>query len=377
MTRSVIPAKAGIHKNYLYRFRVKHGMTIESMTGIVSYGVYIPKYRIKPSQIAAAWHKEVKGVEKSLGVFEKAVASTDEDAVTLAVEASFKALSSSKLKATDLGAITIGSESHPYAVKPSSTIVAGILGMSGEYLAVDLEFACKAGTAGVQLLSSLVAANKAKYCLAIGSDVAQSKPSDVLEYTAGSAAAAFILGKDNLIANLIDFTSFSSDTPDFWRRDIEKFPSHAGRFTGEPAYFAHVLGASDLMLKKAKMKPSDFDYAVFHMPNAKFPATAAKKLGFTDKQLEPGFVVPYIGNPYSASSLVGLAATLDVAKPGDKIFVCSYGSGAGSDAFVFEGTPEIKEFQKRNKDTVAKQIKNKTYIDYSLIAKNILTKYRI
>ncbi len=347
------------------------------MTGIISYGVYIPKYRIKPSQIAEAWGKEVKGVENSLGVFEKAVASVDEDAATLAVEASFRALQNSTLSASDISAITVGSESHPYAVKPTSTVVAGILGLPEELLAVDLEFACKAGTSGIQLLSGLVGKNSTKYVLAVGSDVAQSKPSDVLEYTAGSAAAAFILGKQDTIANILDFTSYTSDTPDFWRRDIEKFPSHAGRFTGEPAYFTHVLGAANLMLKKVRMQPTNFDYAVFHMPNAKFPKQAAKKLGFTKEQLEPGFTVPFIGNPYSASSLVGLAATLDIAKPGDKIFVCSYGSGAGSDAFVFEVTKEIVNHQKVNKDTVAKQIKNKTYIDYSLIAKNILTKYRI
>jgi len=347
------------------------------MIGIVSYGAYIPKYRIKPSQIAQTWGKEVSEIEKSLGVFEKAVASYDEDAITLAIEAGNMALLNGQIDSTKIGGITIGSESHPYAVKPSSTTVAEILGMGTDYLAADLEFACKAGTAGIQLLSGLISQGKTKYVLAIGSDVAQSRPADVLEYTASSAAAAFILGKTNTIANLVDFTSYSSDTPDFWRKDTEKFPSHAGRFTGSPAYFAHVLGASAAMLKKVKMKSQDLDYAIFHMPNAKFPKEAAKKLGFSPKQLQPGFVVEYIGNPYSASSMVGLAAVLDIAKPKDKIFMCSYGSGAGSDAFVFEVTPEIKAHQRRNQSTVAKQIKDKEYIDYSLIAKNILTKYKI
>ncbi len=347
------------------------------MTGIVSYGVYIPKYRIKPSAIAHAWGKSADEVEKSLGVFEKAVASVDEDSITLSIESSFRALTNGQINPKDIGAITIGSESHPYAVKPSSTVVAGVLGMGSEYLAADLEFACKAGTAGIQLLSGLVATSKAKYCLAVGSDVAQAKPSDVLEYTAGSASAALILGKTNTIANIIDFSSFSSDTPDFWRKDTEKFPSHAGRFTGQPAYFTHVLSASNLILKKLKMKPGDFDYAIFHMPNAKFPKEAAKKLGFTPQQLAPGFIVEYIGNPYSASSMVGLCSTLDIAKPGDKIFMCSYGSGAGSDAFVLEVTEQIKKHQKLNKDTVKKQIKNKSYIDYSLLAKNAINKYRL
>lgn len=347
------------------------------MIGIVSYGVYIPKYRIKPADIATAWGKEAPEVEKSLGVFEKAVAAVDEDAITLAIEAGSRALQTGQLDAKNIGGITIGSESHPYAVKPSSTTVAEILSLGTDYLAVDLEFACKAGTAGIQLLSGLVSQDKAKYVLAIGSDVAQSKPADVLEYTASSAAAAFVLGKQNTIANLIDFTSYSSDTTDFWRRDSEKFPSHAGRFTGEPAYFAHILGASEGMLQKVKMQPKDFDYAVFHMPNVKFPKEAAKRLGFEFDQLKPGFVVPQIGNPYSASSLVALAAVLDIAKPKQKIFMCSYGSGAGSDAFVIETTLAVTKYQKANKDTVQKQIQHKTYIDYSLIAKNILTKYRV
>lgn len=347
------------------------------MIGIVSYGAYIPKFRIKPSQVALAWGKSADEVEKSLGVIEKAVASVDEDAVTLAIEAALRALTTGRIDPKSIGGITIGSESHPYAVKPSSTIVAGILGMGTDYLAADLEFACKAGTAGIQLLSGLISQNKTKYVLAIGSDVAQSKPSDVLEYTASSGSAAFALGRVDIIANILDFTSYSSDTPDFWRKDTEKFPSHAGRFTGGPAYFDHVLHASKRLFAKTKMSPADFDFAIFHMPNVKFPKEAAKKLGFSPSQLEPGFIVPKIGNPYSASSLIGLAATLDIAKPKDKIFVCSYGSGAGSDAFVFEVTQEILNHQKRNKDTVQKQIKNKQYIDYSLIAKNILTKYRI
>lgn len=353
------------------------------MTGIVSYGVYIPRYRIKPSQIAHAWGKEVNGVEKALGVFEKSVASVDEDAVTLAVEATLNAALPLNFDLSKIGAITVGSESHPYAVKPSAATIAGILGLRENLLAVDLEFACKAGTSGIQLLSGLINRHT-KYVLAVGSDVAQARPSDVLEYTAGSAAASFILGNErssssnkDTIADLLDFTSFSSDTPDFWRRDTEKFPSHGGRFTGDPAYFNHVLSASKILLEKSKLKPTDFAYAIFHMPNGKFPKEAAKRLGFSEAQIKPGFIVSQIGNPYSASSMVGLAATLDIAKPKQKIFMCSYGSGAGSDSFIFETTPLLKAFQKKNRKTVQNQIRDKQMIDYSLVARNIINKYRI
>ncbi|MBI4039037.1 hydroxymethylglutaryl-CoA synthase [Candidatus Daviesbacteria bacterium] len=347
------------------------------MIGIISYGVYIPKYRIKPSQIAQAWGKEAADMEKSLGVLEKAVASVDEDAITLAVEATLNAASVIQFDLGKIGAITVGSESHPYAVKPSSTTIAGILGLSEQLLAVDLEFACKAGTAGIQLLSGLTESKRIKYCLAIGSDMAQSKPADVLEYTASSAAASFILGTQDTLANILDFTSYSSDTPDFWRRDTEKFPSHGGRFTGEPAYFTHVIGASSKLLEKTQLKPVDFTHAVFHMPNGKFPKEAAKRLGFSAEQIKSGFVVSQIGNPYSASSLVGLAAVLDIAKPKQKIFMCSYGSGAGADAFVMETTPLLRKFQRKNTNSVQSQIHHKQMIDYSLVARNIINKYRI
>jgi hydroxymethylglutaryl-CoA synthase len=158
-----------------------------------------------------------------------------------------------------------------------------------------------------------------------------------------------------------------SDTPDFWRRDGIRYPSHAGRFTGEPAYFAHVVGAARLLMDKIRITPEKMTHCVFHMPNTKFPRDVAKRLGFTATQLAPSLTVDHIGNPYSASTLLGLAATLDQAKPGDTVFMVSYGSGAGSDAFLWKVTDQIikhQETRKKNKQTVLDQIKNKTLINY-------------
>ncbi len=330
------------------------------MVGIISYGVYIPGNRLSTQEIAQFWGKSSEG----LGVLEKSVAGIDEDAATMAVEASLRALEAGKISLQEIKALSVGSESHPYAVKPTSTIVGEILGLPHNYLALDTQFACKAATAAMILLSMMVRLKKHKYGLVIGSDVAQAKMGDALEYTASSAAAAFVLGHGEIIAEILGFTSYSSDTPDFWRRDGQKFPSHAGRFTGEPSYFHHVLSASTHLFKKMRIKASDVDFAVFHMPNSKFPKQAAKKLGFSEKQIEPGFIVSKMGNPYSASSLTGLAAVLDIAKPGQKIFLCSYGSGAGSDAFVFRVTDKIKTHQKNSKFKVAGQLEQKTNITY-------------
>ena len=139
---------------------------------------------------------------------------------------------------------------------------------------------------------------------------------------------------NEIIANIIDMTSYTSDTPDFWRRDGARYPSHFGRFTGEPAYFTHVIGEGKKLLAQSTLQPRDFTYCIFHMPNGKFPRVAAKKMGFTPEQLAPSLTVEHIGNAYSATALVGLAAVLDIAKPGEKIFFVSYGSGAGSDGFL-------------------------------------------
>lgn len=334
------------------------------MTGIVSYGTYIPQLRLKVADIARFWNKDATEIEKGLGLTEKSVAGIDEDSVTMAVEAAYQAIERANIRPTQIEALIIGSESHPYTVKPSSTIVGEILGIGPKYQALDTEFACKAATAALELIAGLTKSKKI-YGLVIGSDTAQAKPGDALEYTAASAAAAFILDSRDAIANIYAFTSYSSNTPDFWRRDGQKYPTHGGRFTGEPAYFQHVYSASQQLLTQQKAKPTDFDYAVFHMPNSKFPKEVAKRLGFTAKQIEPGFIVDKMGNPYSASSLLGLAKTLDIAKPKQKIFVCSYGSGAGSDAFALQTTEQITTFRKNLKNPVSQQLINKAYCDYA------------
>jgi len=334
--------------------------------GILGYGIYIPKYRINISDIALAWNKNSQDLASSLRIKEKSVASADEDTVTLAYEASSLALKHAGMKPSLIESCLIGSESHPYAVNPTSTIVAEFLGVGRNYVAVDLEFACKAATTGLILTLGLIESGRIKNGLVVGADVAQAKPHDILEYTAASASAAYILGSDEkeVIAKILATSSFTSDTPDFWRRDGVKFPTHGGRFTGEPSYFTHVEGAARMLFQKTKLSPDDFDYCVFHMPNGKFPREVAKRLGFTDKQQQHSLVVDHIGNPYSASSLIGLAATLDTARPGERIFMVSYGSGAGSDGFVIQVEKAI--LKKRDRQTFFKDyLKNTKYITYT------------
>ncbi|RLE70629.1 MAG: hydroxymethylglutaryl-CoA synthase, partial [Thermoprotei archaeon] len=157
--------------------------------------------------------------------------------------------------------------------------------------------------------------------------------------------------------------SVTTDTADFWRRDTIMFPRHMGRFTGEPAYFRHIIEAASGLMKEMNLKPEDFDYFVPHQPNGRFPLAVAKRLGFDQKQIEPGLISPYVGNFYSGSSLTGLCKVLDQAKPGERILLVSYGSGAGADAFSLIVQDAI-ERKKNLAPTVEWYLNRKIYIDY-------------
>ena len=335
--------------------------------GIVGYGSYIPRYRLKVEDIAKANRADGKAIISSLGVYEKSVPNYNEDTITIATEAARNAVEYAGIDPKEIGAIYVGSESHPYAVKPSAVTVGEAIGAAPWFTAADLEFACKAGTAGIQACIGLVAADIIKYGMSIGADTAQSKPGDALEYTASAGGAAYIIGRSEPIAvfekNLT--VSYTTDTPDFWRRERSRYPEHGGRFTGSEAYFKHVINAARRMMELLGRKPEDYDYLVLHMPNCKFPLRASKILGFKLEQIRPSLeVVKNIGNTYSGSSLLGLARVLDdFAEPGDHILMVSYGSGAGSDAFSLEVTDKIEEKKGRTK-RVDDYIQDKIYIDY-------------
>ncbi|MBL8095045.1 MAG: hydroxymethylglutaryl-CoA synthase [Anaerolineales bacterium] len=333
--------------------------------GIAGYGAYVPRFRLPASEVARVW----TGGDGALPIKEKAVPGPDEDVATMSIEAARNALSRADLDPTRIRAVWVGSESHPYAVKPTSTLVAEALGIVPHTLAADWQFACKAGTEAMQAAIGLVGSGMADYALAIGMDTAQGRPGDALEYTAGAGGAAYLLGPaEDALAVIEGSYSFVTDTPDFWRRQHAKYPEHGQRFTGEPAYFKHVTGAAQTYMELAGAKPADFDYVVLHQPNLKFPQRAAKLCGFTDAQIKTGLLVGEIGNTYAGCAMIGLSAVLDVAEPGNRILLVSFGSGAGSDAFGLRVTDRVRERQARAPKT-RDYIARRTVIDYAVYAR--------
>ena len=328
--------------------------------GIVGYGAYVPRYRLPAEEVGRIWG----GGQAGYPVREKSVPGLDEDTTTMAIEAARNALRRAGIGAEELRAVWVGTESKTYAVKPTGTIVAEALGATPHTQAADWEFACKAGTEALQAAMGLVGSEMVRYALIAGVDAAQGRPGDALEFTAGAGGAAYIIGpREESLAYCEGSLSYVTDTPDFFRRAHERYPSHGGRFTGEPAYFRHIQSAAAQLMEELGRKPADYAACVLHQPNSKFPLRAGKALGFTGEQLAAGMLVSEIGNCYAGSSLIGLSAALDRARPGDRILLVSFGSGAGSDAFSFVVTEAIEE--RRHRAPLTRDyVRRRTPIDY-------------
>lgn len=305
--------------------------------GITAYGTYLPRWEVNVQTLA-----DQLGFAGKFQELKKRVAEKDEDSFTMAVEA--------VRLIPDFGtiapqAVYVGSESHAYAVKPTSVMLADAFDWQPYLFAADVEFACKAGTAAMQIVYAMVKAGLITSGLAVGVDKAIADKDDVLQLAVASGAAAYNVGAEKVIAQIKHTVSVATDLPDFWRHQGEATPNHAGRFTASPGYLNHVSLCVKKLLDNAGLNASDVDHFVFHHPNANLLPKLQKMLDLKSEQVATGYLFPQIGNTYSANSLIGLAAVLDTAMPGQTVALVSYGSGAGCDGFIFEITDEVIKYR--------------------------------
>lgn len=320
--------------------------------GLVGLGHYVPYLRLDMKVLAEQWGvpQQLERVYRLNGRNRVAVAARDEDAATLAVTAAERALRTAP-SGTRVSSVLVGSESHPYAVKPTAAIVSEALGLTPNVFAADLEFACKGGSAALLLSAALAKAGASDCALAIGADCPQSAPGSLLEASVGAGACAIVVGpEENSFARIEALASASSDLTDFWRRDGVRYPSVVGKFSVDEGYMAHSEHVARALFDVTGTSAKDYAYCVFHQPYASLPSALAKALGFSSAQLKPGLNAARIGNTYSASCLLALSGVLDVARQGDRILLVSFGSGAGSDGFVLRVAPRIDAFRQARAD---------------------------
>ncbi len=342
------------------------------MAGILGYGAFIPFTRIRVEEIYQVWRNtSLDRVKNVLQVNERAVLQPNEDTITLAVAAAKGAIEQSGIDRQKIDALFLGTCTNPYDSRPSSTMVAEALGTSSHFMGGDIQFSGKSGTTAIQVCLGLIRSGMAKAGLAVASDTINRHtcPGRFYEYTASAGSAAFVIGGEEPLAEIVGTHSYASDLSDFFRTEGERYIHDIG-VGGElfPAweigFVDHVVHASEALMKELSLRPKDYTYAVFQQPYGFAPFAVGERLGFSKEQIEPGVVAAMIGDCGAASSLLGLVNVLDHAKKGERIFLASYGFGAGSDALSLEVTPVID--RKRPKAPFSAHLfEKKNLVDYA------------
>lgn len=350
-------------------------MKNQRRTGIVSYGTYIPQFRMPVEEPLRVWDNTfLKVLKEQLLISERIVLSPDEDTVTMAVESTRQALQRWGHGIEDVDGIYLGTCTNPYSSRPSSTIVAEALGENPSVDCMDVQFSTKSGTSALRVAQAMVSSEAARYAVAIGSDTMNrhTAPGTLQEYTASAAAASFIMGDnpDEIIAEIGPFGSIVSDLSDMFRREGERYISSGGSSASDSGLglYNHISQAVTEYLKVHELKPKDFHSVVFQQPSGVLPVILAKRLGFSAEQVMPGVIAYKLGDLGSASALISLASLLDKASPNQKILVASYGFGAGADVTVVTVTENIHRFP-RQVATVEQAVQNKVQLDYATAMK--------
>ena len=308
------------------------------MVGIVSYGAYIPRYRLSREIIARAWGSPSIGGERAVACF-------DEDTITMASEAAFDCLGS--INPDELGGLYFASTTAPYREKQSSSLLSSVLDLKQDIISADFGNSLRAGTsafnAAIHLLESSNA-NKISKVLVVSSECRLSIPQSELEQSLGDGSAAFILGNSDTIVNIIGDYSLTDEFTDLWRTEQDIFVnSWDDKFNNVYGYAASVQQAVTSALKKYELVPENFSKLVLFAPNPRQQAEVARRLGFNTKTQLTDSLASTVGNTGTALSSMMLVSALEQAKPGDKLLWVDFGQGV--QVFILEVTPKIEKYK--------------------------------
>jgi hydroxymethylglutaryl-CoA synthase len=331
--------------------------------GILGYGVYIPRYRIKKEEYIKAWGSFTQAVS------EKSVPRFDEDVVTMAVEAAKNALEYAGINAGELNIVYVGTTSSPYSEKLISSTIASAIGASTNVCVADFGSSTKAGTSAFLSCVDFIASGRGKLGLVVASDCPLGRPGDEIEEAMGAAAVAYIIGVNDAIASIEDYHSVASETWGGRFRINGKIFSLDSGITAlmNEEYVNIVCSAAKGLMDKLGTNIKNFRHVILQQLDSRLQSRAVRNLGISSIQLDAGDLFSRIGDVGACSPLIGCAAALDKAKPGERILLVSYGSGAGGDAFCLYAEEKIEEIrEKRKEKTIALEdyLNDKVYIDY-------------
>lgn len=301
------------------------------MTGITSFGAYIPYYRLPHKEIARAWGGRA-------GDGERSVANVDEDSITMAVEAVRDLLANSE--GQEIDGLMFATTTSPYAEKQASALIATAADLRGDVRTADYSNSLRAATTATLAAIDSVKAGSASNVIIASADARLAPPKSANEYTFGAAGSALSIGGEKVIANLIASHSTVDEMTDVWRRPEDRFVSGwEERFSITQGYQRVVRQTVSELFERNAIGPSEISKAIFYAPDAGTLAGTAKSLGLKPEQI-PDHMLSTVGNTGTAMPLLVLSSVLEQASAGDKLLVVGYGSGC--DALLFEVTDEIE-----------------------------------
>jgi len=338
------------------------------MPGIVSYGVYLPYYRIKFADIAEAWNKKEAKLPG-----EKTVPGVDETTLTMGRNAVINALQHANIQVNEIGAVYFCSNSSMIEGSLAQDIAIAA-DMNPNVTIADLHGSSRSFTMAIQMCLDALQLERIRYGVIIGSDilvggVGTSIGEPASEYISAAGAGALILGSEGTIADFEAMTSYMTGLKDRWRDLNERFPRIGeGRFIRDYGYIDHVVKAGKALLGKIERPINDFQHIILQQPHAQWFQRALERLGVAKEAIKerltaPGFLIGKFGDLGAACLPVALAEVLDNAQPDETILMISYGSG-GADSLSWIVKPPILE-KKERATPVEKFLKYKEYVNYT------------
>lgn len=311
------------------------------MVGITAYGGYIPRYRLSRMVIVQnmAWYFPVI---MAVAGGEKAVANWDEDAISMAVAASYNCMAGKNRKALD--GVFFASTSMPFSDRLNAGIVAGALNAPEEgAMHADFSSSLKAGTtAAISALEAIQSGNKNNILVA-ASDLRKAKMATLGEMFIGDGAAAVLFGKDDVIAEFTGSYSMSYDFIDHYKGTGKDFDyAWEERWVRDEGYGKIIPQAVQGFFKKTGMSIADFSKVIYPCYFTGTHREIAKRLGIDPSKAQDN-LHNVCGDTGTAHPLLMLAAALEGAKPKDKILLAGFGQGC--DVLSFEVTDKIAKFK--------------------------------
>jgi hydroxymethylglutaryl-CoA synthase len=307
------------------------------MSGITSYGVYIPYYRLSRAEIARAW-----GSSASPG--ERAVANYDEDSLTMAMAAAIDCIHVTDSATID--GLYFASTTPTYKEKQSAATIATVLGLPPEAQTMDFSGSLRCGSNALRAAMDAVDGGRARNILVCAADTRLGYPSGPGEMAFGDGAAAVLIGKDQAMADIEQVYSRFDEIQDIWRSDRDTFVRSAeDRFAMEEGYSRVMTEGISAALKKSGLTAKDFAKIALYSPNLRQLRAVTQKLGFEEKTQVQDILHASVGDTGCAMCLMSLIAALEQANQRERIFLASYGNGC--DTFILKTTELINKAKEK------------------------------